>query len=479
MTSGVMYRVARGAGLAAFLLVGARSSAQASDFETRRAAARAALIEQLDTYLEWCQGKSLFQSRQKACELLLELEPEHAEARKSLGYTRAKDGTWKAPDKPKMLRDFDQKALAEASGRWREATTGYVTAMVGLLEAGGLSAGEMELAGREALRVDPENERVHVLLGEVKTDKGWVLPETPRAKERRAELLEAVRAAFERAPAVQPAELTERERAIPLKFRAFAAPGLRVVGTSGEEELRLAAQAMLALQAFLQTVFATDHALPADCTVFLFDASELSLFAAKHPAIPEAARAQFQAQEGGGVPGTSDFAFWTGDTQRRIDGIVRLALGFWLTGEFQIEVRTGWAYEGFGLVLTRALIRSRLTWLATSASGADPKTMALRQRLIDPKTNWMDEGLRMLQEKRQPALEELVRKDASQLTTEDVLYSYTLATYLLEAYPEVLTKMLKRLGTGYPGIPALSEALGMDVQTLERRLERWLTERVG
>jgi hypothetical protein len=313
----------------------------------------------------------------------------------------------------------------------------------------------------------------------VKSEKGWVLPETPRAKERRAEMLEAVRAAFERAPPVQPAELTERERKIPLQFKAFAAPGLRVVGTSGEEELRLAAQAMLALQAFVQAVFATSHALPADCTVFLFDARELPVFSANHPSLPPAARAQFEMQEGGGVPGTSDFAFWTGDTQRRVDGIVRLALGYWLSGAFQIEVRTGWAYEGFGLVLTRALVRSRLTWLATAATAPDPKTMALRQRLIDPKTNWMDEGLRMLQEKRQPALAELVRKDASELTTEEVLYSYTLATYLLEAHPDVVAKVLKRLGTGYPGIPALCEALGMDAPALERRLERWLTERVG
>jgi len=208
--------------------------AQASDFDARRTAARASLVKELDGYLAWCQTKSLFLTRQKACALLLELEPEHAEARKTLGYTRAKDGTWKAPEKPRELRDFDQKALGEAAGRWREATGSYVTAMVGLLEAGALSAEEKELAAREVLRFDAENERVHVLLGEVKGEKGWVLPETPRAKERRAELLEAVRTAFERAAPAAPAELTERERRIPLKFKAFAAPGLRVVGTSGE-----------------------------------------------------------------------------------------------------------------------------------------------------------------------------------------------------------------------------------------------------
>src|SRR5262245_56736594 len=124
MTSGVMQRIARCAGLAATLVAGfgASPSAQASDFDAQRTAARAELVKALDGYLEWCQGKSLFATRQKACELVLELEPEHAEARKTLGYTRAKDGTWKAPEKPKPLRDFDQKALAEAAGRWREAT---------------------------------------------------------------------------------------------------------------------------------------------------------------------------------------------------------------------------------------------------------------------------------------------------------------------------------------------------------------------
>src|SRR5262245_7352331 len=234
MTREVMKRFAS-AGLVVLLLgaAGVRS-AQSSAFETQRAAARAALVKELEGYVAWCQGKSLFLERQKACGLLLELDPEHAEARKALGYTRAKDGTWAAPEKPKTVRDHDRKALEEAGGRWREATAGYVAAMVGLLEAGTLSAEDKEAAAREALRVEPENEHVHVLLGEVKGEKGWVLPETPRAKERREELRNAVREAHEGAPAVEAVELTGREQRIPLKMKAFAAPGLRVVGTTGE-----------------------------------------------------------------------------------------------------------------------------------------------------------------------------------------------------------------------------------------------------
>jgi hypothetical protein len=477
-----MNRFEGSAALAMLLVAGAlgRTHAQASDFDARQAAARAALVKGLEGYAEWCQGKSLFQARQKACELLLVLEPEHAEAHKALGHTRAKDGTWKVPEKPKAPRDFDRQALAEAPEHWREATAGYLTAMVGLLEAGTLSAEQKQAAARAAFLVDPENERVHVLLGEVKTDKGWVLPETARAKERRQEMLEAVRKAFEQAPAVEAAELSAREQAIPLKLVAFAAPGLRVVGTTGEEELRRAAQAVLALEVFVQTVFESTYALPKDLTVFLFsDPSQRAAFVASHPAIPAAERGQYEKLEGGGIQGTNDFAFWTGDTQRRIDGIVRLVLGFWLSGAFEIGVRQGWAYEGFGLFLTRSLVRSRLTWLAQASTVVSGTAdMALRQKLLEPETNWPDEALRMLLEKRTPPLAELFKKDASALTTEDVLYSYILATYLLEAHPEVIAKMLKRLGTGYPGISAFREALEMDAATFELHLERWLKERV-
>lgn len=475
-----MNRFAGGAALAVLLVAGSLGWAQASDFDARRAAARAELVKGLEGYAEWCTGKNLFQARLKACELLLQLEPEHAQAHKALGHARAKDGTWKVPEKTKPPRDFDKQALAEAPERWREATDAYLAAMTGLLESGKLSADQRQAAAGAVFLVDPENERVHVLLGEKKTDKGWVLPETVRAKERRQEMLEAVRKAFEQAPAMKTVELDAREKAIPLKLTAFAAPGLRVVGTTGEEELRRAAQAVLALEVFLQTVFASTYSLPDNLTVFLLaDPSQRVPFVANHPAIPAAQRAQYELLEGGGIQGTNDFAFWTGDTQRRIDGIVRLVLGFWLSGAFEIGVRQGWAYEGFGLFLTRSLVRSRLTWLAQASTVADAKAdMALRQKLLEPETNWPDEALRMLLEKRTPPLAELFTKDASALTTEDVLYSYILATYLLETHPEVIAKMLKRLGTGYPGISAFCEALEMDAATFERHLERWLKERV-
>jgi hypothetical protein len=470
---------------AALLLAGLAAGAagagelQGEGFEGRWREARAVLQRDLEALAQWCHANDLFAERKKALELLLELDPEYGDARKTLGYTLQKDGTWKAPEKPKAFRDFDKQALEEAPRRWKEATAPYLREVLVLLESGTLSADERELVARDGLRFDPDNERVHAVLGDVKSGADWVLPETLRARERREVLRGFVRAAFERAPEAQPAALLEREERIPLRFTALSAPGLRVVGTAGGEELRLAARAVLALQALLQAVFESKHALPADTTVFLLaDPLHAAAFVENHPDIPLAQREYFRALEGGGVQGTNDFAWWGGDSQRRIDGIVRLALGYWLSGAYQVTVDQGWAYEGLGLYLTRALVRSRMTFLAQPSRVLDPAAdMKLRQRLLDPETNWVDEALVLLRERRQPPLGELFKKGASQLTTEEVLLSYTLATYLLEARPEVVAGLLARLGRGYGRAQAFQEALGMDLAAFERHLLRWLTER--
>lgn len=465
--------------LAALAAGATGASAQAADLAAREAVARAALVKELEGYADWCTGKDLFLERQKALELVLELEPEHAEAHKILGHVRAKDGSWSPPARPKTFRDHDKVALAEAPARFQAATSGYTAAMLALLETGNLAGEARERAAREALRFDPDNPRVHALLGEVHGDKGWVLPETVRAKERREVLRGLVKAALEGVPPAQPVELNAREKAIPLAFSAVAAPGIRAVGTAGTEELQLACLAVSALEKLLQDVFASKYALPEDTTLFLLsDPLHKAAFVEHHPAIAPDQRAYFDKLECGGVQGTSDFAAWTGDTQRRIDAVVRLSMAYWLAGAFQVQVDHGWIFEGLGLYLTRSLVRTRLTWLAQpSAVLAPEQDLALRQRLMDPETNWMDEALRLFVDGRVPKLTELVTKSASQLTTEDVLYAYALTTYLLEARAEAVGTMLRRLGTGYARAQGFQEAVGMDAASFERHMERWLRER--
>jgi hypothetical protein len=474
-----MMRIAGSLALVAVLAAGA---GQGVDFEARRAEAQSVLVKDLETYVDWCHSKRLYDAKQKGLVLLLELQPDHAEARKTLGHVRDKQGGWKLPPEPKTFRDFDKKALAEEEpARWRAAKAGYLEVLRALVEEPAFTPEQRDEAARAVLRFEPDDERVHRALGEVRGEKGWVLPETLRAKEKREALRAEVRNALQRAEGqALPAPLVARERAFPLAFKAVAAPGLRVVGTVSEDELVLAAQAVLAVQHFAQSMLGSKYALPRELTVFLLaDRAELPVFLEHHAAIPAEERALYLALESSGIARTVDFASWTSDTQRRIDGVVRLVLGFWISGAYQVTVQHGWAYEGFGLYLTRALVRTRLTWMAQPSSALDVKAdMALRDKLIDPATNWMDESLRLLKEKRLPAFAELAKKDAGKLTTEDVLTAYTLATYLMEVRPEAVPVLLAGVGAGKSPVQHLQEALGQDLAAFQRHLERWLAERV-
>ena len=171
-------------------------------------------------------------------------------------------------------------------------------------------------------------------------------------------------------------------------------------------------------------------------------------------------------------------AFWKGDVQRRIDGVVRMVMGYLLSGAFGITVEHGWAYEGIGLYLTRSLVRTRLVWFAQPARNLDhEKDFALRRRLLDPETNWIDEANRLLQTGKAPPLAELLEKGVNDLTTEDLLFAYLLGTYVLEAQPEKATAILVSTGLGKPSARAFEGALGMDLADFEPHLTRWLSER--
>lgn len=464
-------------GLVAALLALAVTTA-AQGFEVAFQAARDELARGLDEHAGWCNKKKLYLERQTAYELLLTVDPEHEEARRILGFKRDKDGAW-VQEKGRPVKNYDKEAEAEASGRLQAVQKAYVARMVALLEAGGLGADQQGLAVAEALRFDPDNETVHGLLGEVRGEKGWVIPETLAAAEQRKQLTAWVREALGDTPPTQAVERDEFEKKIPLKLKAIESGGLRILGTVDEDEMALCAKAVHGMQRLLQLVFDTPQPLPRGARVFLLsDPSQKDALLKNHPSIPASQLPLYDPLEGAGIQGSADFAFWTGDPQRRIDGIVRLVLGYQMSGLFRLTTRQGWAYEGFGLYMTRALIRSRLTWLAQPSTVLDAKAdFALRQKLIEPETNWMEETYLLFQGGKGPKLLDVLKKDANELTTEDVLISYALATYLLEVHPGTVGPLLKKLGTGYSSGGAFGEALGMDLDAFQAHLLRWISER--
>ena len=102
---------------------------------------------------------------------------------------------------------------------------------------------------------------------------------------------------------------------------------------------------------------------------------------------------------------------------------------------------------------------------------------ALRSKLVDPKTNWMSEALKVLESEQRPGLQFLLGKKVNALTTEEMLLSYVAAAYLLEAEAERTPLLLSRIGAGEAPQKVIEEVLGLDATALDRLILQWLKER--
>ena len=369
-------RMKRSVSIAAALLAFAAacpSSAQLQDFEERRREALDTLVGELEVYAEWCRGKRLFLVRQGVLERLLVLEPDHAVAHRALGHKKDRDGRWVPPAKPKQFRDFDQRALAQASERYEAALEPFDALVRPMLRDERLAPDQRLVLAADVLFIDPDDPELRSQRGEVKVDDRWVLWETPQANARRAELATLVREAYEGAPEPERPEPNERELAIDLAWGAIlATPSLRVLATGGEDEALRLMRTLHAAGQLHRSLFRLGGRLPQDCTIYLLrDETEKATFLASHPAVTDEIRAALARLDGSGVPGTSDLAYWAENEERRLDGIVRMILGHM----FQVYGITleqhPWIHEGFGLYLTDALIGTRLSWFVGVRSASD------------------------------------------------------------------------------------------------------------
>lgn len=260
----------------------------------------------------------------------------------------------------------------------------------------------------------------------------------------------------------------------------YTSPVGRSLGTGSTAEIEKLNQAMWVTYEYFNSTFSSKAKLPKNLTVFtLASPADGMAFVDAHPDVDDEYREFLRTLEGSGIRGTGDFAQWSSDEQRRLDGLVRQALAWLFASGFEIFPKHGWAFEGFGLYLTRELVGTRLTWFAgPSTNMPAAQEQALRRRLLDPTCNWMNEAYEVVKRPQRPQLNLLLEKDVSEMSPEDLLYSYVLAAYLVEAESVKLPTILTKMGQGTKSATAIEAELGINVLELDRRLRRWLSERL-
>lgn len=455
-----------------------------------RAALDAQIVHLLEKYVDWCAEKQLWIEHRNAFKVILEFDPKNMRAMQALGYKQVSDGVWQPPtEELKPAKNWDLAAAKEAPSRRAKMIKPWRDAMVALTRdpAAKMSESELDEIHDRILLVDPDDSEIRHLRGEVhmtvtvdnKEVERWVMAETAAAKDRRKEIKDFVKENRSDVPKAEEVLPTEADKALGVEWPfTFKTPVCRVLTTGDRDEALRVIHIACEIQKYFRFVLGAASEYPPDFTIYLLTKKgEQLTFLEHHPKVTEGMRSFFANLTGTGFPDSGDAAWWDDDASRRLDGITRHTIGNFFMTTFHITTAQGWAWEGLGLYLTRELIGTRLTWYVQPAAYSAGEGKSTRARLIVADANWMDEAFKVINGPKCPNLAELLSRNVNKMTIEDLLYSYALAAFLIEAKPAELSQLLHKLGSGVPPETAVQSALGMDLTKLEQRLRRWLGER--
>lgn len=443
--------------LLAWLALAAPAAAQSS-LEAARRELRATTAVEVEALASWCQEHRLYLERDRLYRALVELEPDHREARRHLRYRRTQAG-WEA------------LAYSPPANRAPEHLGEYHARRVKLEEAwrGGLSAlvmrfeDELEERERHALEDEilvlvPDDARARERRGEVRDPVGgsWILRESAAGRARAAEL-EARAAGLRRVEhALERAALPPEIAFLPWKERLSAPDAqLSAVGPA-EEAAQIVADAMLAAQLFRE-VFGEAPVLAGELTVYAFDRQEtLDLFLANP---------LWRHLAGGDVAERSrSIHIAVGERSaeaRRVAALERV-LEQLFRGSFGIGDHSAWARAG--------LVRRWCELLRGTAPATDKARRGETASSLEALRTLLAAGHR-------PDLAELLAKPASELSPADELVAYALVRFVLEGSGTPCGVLLDELGRSSEGAErVLSRRLGFELDELEARLLRWISE---
>lgn len=436
---------------------------------------RTKLIGGLLRLAAWANDNELFARRDAVWRTVLALEPDNAEARKGLRYSRDGAGHWKEPA-PRTVQDRKPALIAEFVRKRAGIVEPWRQSVLEALDRERADASRREAALLEILQVDPDDAVVHGLRGELRVDDAWVLTETLLGKSRRAEIRQWVEEARATSPEPEVLGATSDDVALlPTWKLVLGSERTRVLLQTDEAEAKDMLQSGHVARSLVSRLCGKDVGpWPGFTAYVLVEPADRGKLLAAIPGGSDDDRKSWSDAVGFGIPGTASVVLWDKDRQRRLDCYVRhLVASCFYTG-YGIDHRLGWIVDGLGIYLTREIVGTRFTWF-TPGKASDKGL--LRGRLSSPKANWMAEAQALLKRGDAPRLAQVLALDLSDMRAEDLLVSYAFAAYLLEGQGQALPEILERVGAGGAGPDTLAAVIGNPVEEIERRFARWIDER--
>jgi len=447
------------------------------------AATRRAFVERLEALAAWCQKSQLYLDRNRTYELILRFEPDHAEARKGLRYVQ-REGVWVRPATYTPPKNRNAKAEPEYGPQRAAAARQFADDVIAALEKEGAawSPSARSAAIADVLFVAPDDERAHALSGEVKSDGRWIPADVVSGGARRKELVEAARAALAAVPEPRKVEIGPDAQLGPAWTDAVETDAWRVVATTGLEEARKAAAIATASEPLFKACFGVAVEDKRDQVYYMMaNQSDFQSVLDHHPrSTPEIRK--FAREVGSAwLPRTAILLAHNTEAVTRIELAARQPVAGLMLRTFGITAKQGWAYEGVGLYLTELLTSTHTTYtIRPSEYARDDRRdkTELWTTIRDARADWFEVARGLVQEKKCPDLIDLMSKDVNLMDAADLVYSYVVAAYLLEAHPKEAPGLLKAIGEKKVAFhDAVPQALGVDVPTLDAHVRAWLAER--
>jgi hypothetical protein len=447
------------------------------------AAAVARAVEQLDILATWCTKNKLFLDRNLAYELVLRFDPDHREARKWLKYVQ-REGQWVRLGTYTPPKNMNAKAEPAYAERRAEIVKQFAGDVIAALEkeGAGWTEAERRLAVEDVLAVDPDNEKAHALNGQVRVDGRWVLAGTARAASRRHELVQAARAALAAVPEPRAVAIGQDAQLGVAWTDAVETETWRVVATTGTEEARRAAVIATATIPLFEAAFGiTVEPRSGQVYYVMKQQPDFQQVLTNHPrCTPEFRKFAFGVSSAW-LPRTAVLLAYSPEAATRLEYAARQPFAALLLRGFGITARQGWAYEGIGLYLTELLTGTHTTYTIHPTGYAPDhqrEKTELWNRIRAPESDWFDVARQLAGEGKAPDLVDMMSKDVNTMDAEDLIFSYALAGYLLEARADVAPDLLRAVGEKkIPFHDAVPKILGLDVRALQKRFEAWLGER--
>lgn len=444
--------------------------------------ARDEVIRKLLVLDKECRAKRCVKEAREACERVIGLDPDNADARKALGHEK-KSGRWWPPSGLKVA-DSPAALAAEFRAKRAAIVAPFVARSLEIAARADASIEAREIAATGAVAAEPDSEAARAANGEVRDGDTWRLRETMAARARRTELAalwETKRKAttpptLEPSPESETATLGAGARGTRSEFGRVAGSA-----TNADDEIIAIAWDQPALEATYRAAVGTPRAL-GRLQLLLFPDQESGIAAvSRDKRFSEDAKRFASGLYAAWAPGTLDYFCYGKDPPDRREQSLRAAVGTWLYRTYGVDARRGWALEGGNHWFSEVCLGThRCAYVKPSPYATDQSLVSLTEKLRSENANWLALVADLGQTDAWPGVRAILPRDVNSLGPEGVLVGYLFSRYLIEARPDAVASVMAAAGLN-EGAPDIwfAEHLQATPEGIDRRLRRFAVETIS